>query len=121
LPIPGTKLLLRIFWPQRGQKNREESGENREESNNSADKNRGFVAQRTAFLGLLSPFGWRAGRSARFFRNYPWIGSGVLPLLELARRRERIISDDHTALKAQSEEIARMLSGLIDALENRDD
>jgi four helix bundle protein len=36
-----------------------------------------------------------------------------VPLLELARRRGLVTTDDHEALKSQLEEIARMLSGLI--------
>jgi four helix bundle protein len=43
-----------------------------------------------------------------------------VPLLELARRRQLISEDDHTLLKARLEEIARMLSGLINGLENRE-
>jgi four helix bundle protein len=37
-----------------------------------------------------------------------------VPQLELARRRGLLKSDNQIALKAQLEEIARMLSGLID-------
>jgi four helix bundle protein len=36
-----------------------------------------------------------------------------VPLLELARRRGLVTTDDHEALKSQLEEISRMLSGLI--------
>jgi four helix bundle protein len=42
-----------------------------------------------------------------------------VPLLELARRRGLIQQDDHDLLKAQLEEIAKMLSGLINGLDNR--
>ncbi len=42
-----------------------------------------------------------------------------VPLLELARRRTLIGVDQHTQLKAQLEEISRMLSGLINGVENR--
>jgi four helix bundle protein len=42
-----------------------------------------------------------------------------VPLLELARRRGLVTADDHEALKSQLEEIARMLSGLINGLDNR--
>jgi four helix bundle protein len=42
-----------------------------------------------------------------------------VPLLELARRRNLVSDAQHDALKAELEEIARMLSGLIKGLENR--
>ncbi|MFM7038970.1 MAG: four helix bundle protein, partial [Planctomycetaceae bacterium] len=44
-----------------------------------------------------------------------------VPLLELARRRGLLTADDHEALKSQLEEIARMLSGLINGIDNRED
>jgi len=43
-----------------------------------------------------------------------------VPMLELARRRSLLKPDDQAALKAQLEEIARMLSGLINGLERND-
>jgi four helix bundle protein len=43
-----------------------------------------------------------------------------VPLLELALRRRLLNEGDHGALKSQLEEIARMLSGLIKGLENRE-
>lgn len=43
-----------------------------------------------------------------------------VPLLELAQRRKILTPTDHDALKSQLEEIAKMLSGLIKGLENRD-
>ena len=43
-----------------------------------------------------------------------------VPLLELAFRRKLLSESDHIELKARLEEIARMLSGLIKGLENRD-
>ncbi len=43
-----------------------------------------------------------------------------VPLLELARRRQLIADDVHSQLKASLEEIARMLSGLINGLEDRE-
>jgi four helix bundle protein len=43
-----------------------------------------------------------------------------VPLLELARRRELLSEDKQVTFKAQLEEIARMLSGLIKGLENRE-
>ena len=42
-----------------------------------------------------------------------------VPLLELAFRRNLLNETNHTELKAQLEEIARMLSGLINGLANR--
>ena len=49
-------------------------------------------------------------------------GSGHerVPMLELARRRRRLLTtEDHTLLKERLEEIARMVSGLIKGLDNR--
>ncbi len=43
-----------------------------------------------------------------------------VPLLELALRRKLLTVEDHVTLKSQLEEIARMLSGLINGLENRE-
>jgi four helix bundle protein len=43
-----------------------------------------------------------------------------VPLLELARRRSLLGPPEHEALKSQLEEIARMLSGLINGLDNRE-
>ena len=42
-----------------------------------------------------------------------------VPLLELARRRGLVTEETHTQLKAQLEEIARMLAGLNKGLDNR--
>ena len=42
-----------------------------------------------------------------------------VPLLELAKRRSLIENESHLKLKADLEEIAKMLSGLINALEKR--
>ncbi len=42
-----------------------------------------------------------------------------VPLLELAARRKLLTDETHHELKAQLEEIARMLSGLINGLEKR--
>ena len=42
-----------------------------------------------------------------------------VPLLELAARQKLLAPDRHQQLKANLEEIARMLSGLINGLENR--
>ena len=43
-----------------------------------------------------------------------------VPMLELARRRRLLTNEDHAFLKDRLEEIARMLSGLIKGLENRE-
>jgi four helix bundle protein len=43
-----------------------------------------------------------------------------VPMLELARRRRRLLTtEDHTSLKERLEEIARMLSGLMNGQDNR--
>lgn len=56
-------------------------------------------------------------------RNFFGIARGsvqeCVPLLEVARRRQLITPDMHAQMKARLEEIARMLSGLINGLENR--
>ena len=43
-----------------------------------------------------------------------------VPLLEVAMRRGFVTAQTHAELKSQLEEIAKMLSGLINGLENRD-
>ena len=43
-----------------------------------------------------------------------------VPMLELARRRRLLTIEDHASLKERLEEIARMLSGLINGLDKRD-
>ena len=57
-------------------------------------------------------------------RNFFGIARGsvqeCVPLLEIALRRKLVTSADHELLKSQLEEIARMLSGLITGLDNRD-
>ena len=57
-------------------------------------------------------------------RNFFTIARGsaqeCVPLLEIARRRGFIADAEHTALKANLEEIAKMLSGLINGLDKRD-
>jgi four helix bundle protein len=58
-------------------------------------------------------------------RNFFGIARGsvqeCVPLLELAQRRGLLEPADHAVLKSQLEEIARMLSGLINGLEKRKD
>ncbi len=57
-------------------------------------------------------------------RNFFGIARGsvqeCVPLLELAQRRRILSAEDHASLKDRLEEIARMLSGLINGLEKRD-
>ena len=57
-------------------------------------------------------------------RNFFGIARGsvqeCVPLLELALRRSLLAPSGHEVLKAQLEEIARMLSGLIKGLDDRD-
>jgi len=43
-----------------------------------------------------------------------------VPLMELALRRKLLTSQDHEKLKSMLEEISRMLSGLINNLENQE-
>ena len=56
-------------------------------------------------------------------RNFFGIARGsvqeCVPLLELAARQKLLPADRHQQLKAGLEEIARMLSGLINGLKNR--
>jgi four helix bundle protein len=56
-------------------------------------------------------------------RNFFGIARGsvqeCVPLLELAARQRLLSAEGHVQLKANLEEIARMLSGLIKGLENR--
>ena len=57
-------------------------------------------------------------------RNFFGIARGsveeCVPLLEPAQRGQLLTSDEHTSLKDKLEEIARMLSGLINGLDKRD-
>ena len=57
-------------------------------------------------------------------RNFFGIARGsvqeCVPLLELALRRGLLTENDHSEHKSRLEEIARMLSGLIKGLENRE-
>lgn len=57
-------------------------------------------------------------------RNFFGIARGsvqeCVPLVELALRRSLLAPSGHEVLKAQLEEIARMLSGLIKGLDDRD-
>ena len=56
-------------------------------------------------------------------RNFFTIARGsaqeCVPLLEIARRREFINEGQHTELRAALEEVAKMLSGLINGLDKR--
>jgi four helix bundle protein len=57
-------------------------------------------------------------------RNFFTIARGsvqeCVPLLEIAMRRGFITVPDHVALKSNLEEMARMISGLINGLEKRE-
>jgi four helix bundle protein len=57
-------------------------------------------------------------------RNFFGIARGSVqervPLMELAFRRKLLTSQDHEKLKSMLEEISRMLSGLINDLENQE-
>jgi|ERR1700685_3648521 len=57
-------------------------------------------------------------------RNFFGIARGsvqeCVPLLELARHRGLLKPEEHDTLKGRLEEIAKMLSGLISGLENRE-
>ncbi len=57
-------------------------------------------------------------------RNFFIISRGSIqecvPLMELAYRRKLLNSQDHEKLKSMLEEISRMLSGLINNLENQE-
>ncbi len=86
--------------------------------------------ERTTFsplLGLLSIAANIAEGNGRFTKpdrkNFFGISRGsvqeCVPLLELARRRQFLNDGMHAELKGRLEEIARMLSGLINGLENR--
>jgi four helix bundle protein len=55
-----------------------------------------------------------------FFGIAPGSVQECVPLLELALRRKLLAEKNHAELKTRLEEIARMLSGLIKGLENRD-
>jgi four helix bundle protein len=61
--------------------------------------------------------------SAKNRRHFFGIARGsvqeCVPFLELAMRRKLITETVHFALKAQLEEIARMISGLIDSLDQQ--
>jgi hypothetical protein len=43
-----------------------------------------------------------------------------VPLIEVAKRRGFITDADHSKLKSDLEEIAKMISGLINGLDKRD-
>jgi hypothetical protein len=60
------------------------------------------------------------GLTAGISSESPVVRFWNVPLLELALRRNLITLDQHTDLKSNLEEIARMLSGLIKGLENRE-
>ena len=89
-------------------------------------KGYGFLANQLnrASLSIAANIAEGNGRFTKPDRkNFFGISRGsaqeCVPLLELAKRRDLIDSDQHHALKHQLEEIAKMLSGLIKGLERR--
>lgn len=87
----------------------------------------GFLADQLnrASLSIAANLAEGNGRFTKVDRKHFFIiarGSvqECVPLLELARRRHLLSDDRHTELKAQLEEIARMLSGLTNGLDKRD-
>jgi four helix bundle protein len=86
----------------------------------------GFLADQLnrASLSIAAKIAEGNGRFTKPDRkNFFGIARGsvqeCVPLLELARRRGLLTDDQHQALKADLEEIARMLSGLIKGLDRR--
>jgi four helix bundle protein len=78
-----------------------------------------------ASLSIASNIAEGNGRFTKADRkNFFGIARGsaqeCVPLLELARRRQLIAEDVHRELKERLEEVSRMLSGLINGLENRE-
>jgi four helix bundle protein len=99
---------------------------------------RAAVSSRTAFLAAVFP-NRSAHRAALFIatnaegngrfaksdrRNFSTIARGsvqeCVPLLEVSRRRVLLDESKHAALRQELEVIAKMVSGLINGLENRD-
>ena len=66
---------------------------------------------------------WNGRHAKSDRRNFFVIAGGAtqecVPLLELGKRQELLGADQHQRLKADLEEIARMLSGLINGLDKR--
>ena len=88
----------------------------------------GFLADQLnrAALSISANLAEGNGRFTKADRkNFFGIARGsaqeCVPLLELALRRKHLSPEDQAELKDQLEEIARMLSGLINGLENRGD
>ena len=80
----------------------------------------GFLASQVnrAALSVCANLAEGSGRfTAADRKNFYGIARGsvqeCVPLLELARRRGLISTEDHVAFKERLEEISRMLSGLI--------
>ena len=78
-----------------------------------------------AVLSIASNIAEGNGRFTKADRkNFFGVARGsvqeCVPQLELAKRRGLIDESKHTELKSQLEEISRMLSGLINGLENRE-
>ncbi len=88
----------------------------------------GFLANQLnrATLSISANIAEGNGRFTKADRkNFFGIARGsvqeCVPLLELARRRQLIADEVHADLKGRLEEISRMLSGLINGLEDRED
>ena len=86
----------------------------------------GFLADQLnrAALSISSNIAEGNGRFTKADRkNFFFIARGsvqeCVPQLEIAKRRGLISQTKHLELKSQLEEISRMLSGLINGLENR--
>ena len=89
-------------------------------------RNYGYISNQInrASLSIAANIAEGNGRFTKADRkHFFYISRGsvqeCVPLLELAKRRKLILLTDHEAMKADLEEIARMLSGLINGLENR--
>jgi four helix bundle protein len=87
----------------------------------------GFLADQLnrAALSISNNIAEGNGRFTKADRRY-FLGISrgsvheCVPMLEMARRRRLIADEDHSSLKARLEEIARMLAGLINGLDNRE-
>jgi four helix bundle protein len=93
----------------------------------SVTRGYGFLADQLnrASLSIAASIAEGNGRFTKPDRkNFFGIARGsvqeCVPLLELALRRKLLVPKEHESLKSQLEEIARMLSGLINGLENRE-
>jgi len=82
----------------------------------------GFLADQLnrAALSIAANIAEGNGRFTKADRkNFFIVAQECVPLLELAYRRQLIVKAEHEQLRQDSEEIAKMLSGLISGLERR--